>query len=305
MDEFILLLMSYLLTFLFCIILICGITLPLNSFADGQPVINEFLPHPNDGNKEWVELYVPDGSSVNGYWIDDDTDFTSDTGNSAKKQITSFIQGSDSQHVVFELSSSMFNNDGDTVALFSPDGTLIDHYSYSKDPGVDISIGRTPDMTGDFQVLASSTKGSPNSPPQPTPTPTPEPTDKPTKEPKPTETPKPVKSQSVTITSQPVKSLAANQGVLSASTTDFDSENSSLSPTQIASDDARPTSILRENITISPKKDKVNSQKRILIKGISDSLPQMVAIIVGGLLFVSCGILIFLKKKEIWIWRQK
>jgi hypothetical protein len=89
------------------------------------------LPHPGSGDKEWVELYAPDGSSLNNYWIDDDTDFSSDTGSSAKKQITTTIPGSDSQHVVFELSSSMFNNDGDTVALFSSDGILIDQYSNS------------------------------------------------------------------------------------------------------------------------------------------------------------------------------
>src|ERR1700722_16169834 len=148
--------MSYLLTFFFSLFLICSITIPLNSFAEGQPVINEVLVHPSSGNKERVELYVPDGVNVNGDWIDDDTNFSDDAGSSVKKQITSVMQGSDSNHVVFELSSSMFNNDGDTVALFSPHGTLLDQYIYTKDPGVDVSIGRTPDETGGFQILASA-----------------------------------------------------------------------------------------------------------------------------------------------------
>jgi len=140
--------MSYLFSVLFFILCLL---FPLHHVhADGQPVIKEFVAHPSSGNKEWVELYVPNGMDVTGYWIDDDTDFINDSGSSSKKEITSVTQGSDSQHVVYELSSSMFNNDGDTVALFSPDGTLIDHYSYASDPGDDISIGRTPDATGDF-----------------------------------------------------------------------------------------------------------------------------------------------------------
>jgi hypothetical protein len=52
----------------------------LQVYADGKPVINEFFPPPGSGDKEWVELYVPDGSNLNGYWIDDDTDFLNDTG---------------------------------------------------------------------------------------------------------------------------------------------------------------------------------------------------------------------------------
>src|ERR1700733_10992481 len=124
--------MSYL-RFISILILFIGfVPFCSKAFADGQPLINEFLPHPNSGGKEWVELYVPISTDMTGYWIDDDTDFANDSGSSAKKQITSVIQGSDSQHVVFELSSSMFNNDGDTVALFAPDGTLIDHYTYVK-----------------------------------------------------------------------------------------------------------------------------------------------------------------------------
>ena len=169
--------MSYLFSFL--LFLWC-ITFPAFLLADSHPVINEFLPHPSIGNKEWVEIYVPNGQDVTNYWIDDDTDFTSDSGNSSKKRITSVVQGNDTRYVYFELPSSMFNNDGDTVALFTPDGQLVDQYVYSADPGIDVSIGRTPDGTGDFHLLISATRGSPNSPLRPPDTATPEPTVKPT-----------------------------------------------------------------------------------------------------------------------------
>ncbi len=74
--------------------------IPFKIYADGQPIINEFLAHPGTGNKEWVELYVPSGMDVTAYWIDDDSDFTNDSGSSSKKQITSVTQGNDIQHVL-------------------------------------------------------------------------------------------------------------------------------------------------------------------------------------------------------------
>ncbi len=265
--------------------------------ADSHPVINEFLPHPSTGNKEWVEIYVPEGMDITNYWIDDDTDFTSDSGNSSKKQMTTFIQGSDSKHVVYELSSSMFNNDGDTVALFAPDGALVDHYTYTSDPGVDISIGRTPDGTGDFQVLASATQGSPNSPPLPTATATPAPTDKPTyspspvhsKEPKPTDTPKPVKSTFVP-TSSSIKNILAS--------TVTSVKNNFLVPTKTASNGAYPTSILGVSTKSAERKKTPIPTTPVLISNASLVLTRIIAISTGGLLLLGCGILIYLKKKN-------
>jgi hypothetical protein len=284
-------LMSYLSFFVTFLLVALSLVQPVS--ADDKPVINEFLPHPSSGNKEWVELAIPDGLDVTGYWIDDDTDFTSDTGSSAKKQITSVIPGSDSNHVVFELSSSIFNNDGDIIALFSPDGNLLDQYTYTKDPGEDISIGRTPDITGDFTVLASVTKGGPNSSAQPTVTPTPSPTDKPTKAPNPTDTPKPAKttssSNSTKITS------ASNTKIPTTATTSIVFRGSLVSKGKISS--TSPTSILGASTTAEEKKPTSVPRKTVLVKAASNSLPQVIAICIGGVLFLSCGILMYLKKK--------
>ncbi len=301
MDEFILLLMSYLSTLFFSLFLICSIAIPLKSFADGQPVINEVLVHPSSGKKEWVELYVPDGASVNDYWIDDDADFINDSGSSVKKQITSVTQGSDSNHVVFELSSSMFNNDGDTVALFSPDGTLLDQYTYTKDPGVDVSIGRTPDETGNFQILSSVTEGSPNSSPQPTNTPTPSPTEKPAPTPKPTVTPKP------TATPTPIKTKSTSSSLTTSTTSigtntiladDITStiKNQSVPPIKTSSTSADPTSVLGMSTKSAEKKVQKQPQKKVLVNGVASSLPQVIVIILGGAAFIACGIVIYFKK---------
>jgi hypothetical protein len=291
--------MSYLKIFfvLVCIFLFTHVS----TYADGQPVINEFVAHPSSGNKEWVELYVPNGMDVTGYWIDDDTDFANDSGSSTKKQITSVIQGSDSQHVVYELSSSMFNNDGDTVALFSSDGTLVDHYSYANDPGVDISIGRTPDATGDFQILASVTQGSANSSPKPTDTPTPAPTDKPTKAPKPTETPIPTKTKTTSVT---VPTSTSSKSVLADEISNPIIQTTSSSTKKVGSDDARPTSILGMSTKTPIKKVLPTPKKRILVEGISSSIPQLIAVSIGGLMLISCGILMYFKKKGMWFFRR-
>lgn len=295
-----LLLMSYIRAFLGLFLLFLFV-LASPVLADAKPVINEFLAHPGSDNKEWVELYMPDGVDITNYWIDDDTDFASDTGNSSKKQITNVVAGSDSHYVVFELSSSMFNNDGDTLALFTPDGTLVDNYTYTKDPGVDITLGRTPDVTGDFQILDAATKGSPNSPPKPTDTPTPAPTQKlaPTdKPPKPTETPKPPK---------PLATLTkvVNDTTVLANTSTVAKTITSFIPSESASSDAEPTSILGASTKSAEKKFTKVPKQAVLVKASTSTAPKVLAVIIGGLLLLGCGILLYLKKQGIWPWKRE
>jgi outer membrane biosynthesis protein TonB len=97
----------------------------------------------------------------------------------------------------------MLNNSGDFVVLFSPEGVIVDQYQYNQDPGVDISIGRSPDKTGDFKLLQSLTKGDANSDPIPTPTPTPTPQPTATPTPGPTSTPAPAPTSTPTPTPKP------------------------------------------------------------------------------------------------------
>lgn len=159
--------------------------LPFKTFASRSPTINEFLAHPSSGNKEWVEFYNPESIDFSDYFLDDDLDFNDDTGNSSKKSLT-MINNSNPLYPYFEL-NSFFNNSGDYVVLFSPDGKIIDQYQYTEDPGADISIGRFPDGNGEFALLSLETKGNPNSSP-PTPTSLPKPTSAPTNTIAPTKT---------------------------------------------------------------------------------------------------------------------
>jgi Lamin Tail Domain len=267
---------------------------PIRVYADGTVVINEFLPHPSSDTKEWVELYVPDTTDITKYWIDDDTDFSNDAGSSGKKQLTSAAQGSDVHHVVFELSSSIFNNDGDTIALFTPDGVLIDQYHYTNDPGTDVSIGRSPDGTGDFSMLSSATKGSTNTSIKPPDTATPAPTDKPTTTPKPTSTPKPEKSPTATPTIRMNQTTLADTKVPTVTkktmSTTTKSKTSSIS--------ARPTSILGISTKSAEKKIKSFPTQPILVKGATSTAPQVVAVIAGGIFLLAGGIIMYIKKRK-------
>src|SRR5579871_6806944 len=179
--------------FIFC--LLCFLLYTPSVFASDIK-INEIIIHPRSGNHEWIEFYNPEKLNLSEYFIDDDTDFTSDSGNSPKKKLSA-MQATDTQYPFLDNTSSMFNNDGDWIVLFDSYGAIIDQYSYTKDPGLDTPIGRFPDGSGEFAILQAATKGMPNAPAEPSPTPSqaavPTSTHTPTpiKNPTPTATPKP------------------------------------------------------------------------------------------------------------------
>lgn len=187
------------------VLLICSLLTSAQAYAG--VVINEFMP---DADQEWVELYNPESGAdyLKEYWLDDDTVFDDDAGTSSKRHLTN-LNTADPKFPFIALTSNMFNNSGDTVAIFDADGNLIDHYQYSANPGKNISIGRTPDQIGGFSILLTATPGSANSGPlptsTPTPTPTPAPTPSPTPTPTPTPTPKPTGTPTPTPKPSPTK----------------------------------------------------------------------------------------------------
>lgn len=163
-------------------------------YAQNDIVLNEFLPHPQGSNKEWIEIYNPEHIDITGYWIDDDTSFMEDTGTSPKKNLATLISA-DSKYPYIEL-TSFLNNSGDFVVLYSDEGVIIDQYQYNSDPGIDISVGRSLDGLGIWTQMAITTKGQPNILPTPTPLYTPTITPEAT----PTILPSPTSSIPVTVT---------------------------------------------------------------------------------------------------------
>ncbi|PIS08852.1 hypothetical protein COT75_04570 [Candidatus Beckwithbacteria bacterium CG10_big_fil_rev_8_21_14_0_10_34_10] len=114
--------------------------------------INEFLPHPTSGS-DWIELYNSDNQEVDisGWSFKDD------------KNVKIFNSG----EVIgpgsfFNFSySSWLNNGGDSLLLEDDKGNEIDSYSYSSDPEIGISWGRSPDG-GSFTTFSSPTPGQSN-----------------------------------------------------------------------------------------------------------------------------------------------
>ncbi len=252
------------------------LALPEPAFAENKILINEFIVHPSSGNKEWVEFYNPDSIDISNYWIDDDNDFINDSGTSSKKILSTLIK-TNPQHPYIEL-SSMLNNEGDHVVLFDNSGNILDQYEYTNDPGEDIAIGRTPNGTGTIQALAEGTKGNSNSGPAPTPTPTPSPTLIPTKEPTPTKIPTPTAIK--TPTPSPTPKITKSPTKAATKSANLSSKSASILGTTSAAKRLSPT----------PSKS-----KKLLIKSSMQNNLVPIAIILGSILILSCGILVYWK----------
>ena len=275
---------------LILVLLLFCLAVPKTVFAS-DVVINEFLAHPSSGDKEWVEFYNPDNVDLSSYWLDDDVDFLSDTGSSAKKSLAS-IDKTDLLYQYLEF-NSFLNNSGDYVVLFSSDGGVVDQYQYGEDPKINVSIGRSPNGSQNWVILAEMTKGTANSLEEPTPTTTPIPTITPTNTLTPTKTPTP------TPTTKPTATPKTPTPTKTSTPTPIKS-GQTASPILIADDveestqEALPTSILGESTesavnTVSPSPFAKGT------KTLASSTNNLSKILIGiGVIFlIACGILAF------------
>lgn len=124
-----------------------------------QVLINEYLPN---SDKEWVEFYNTSSSAeyLRNYFIDDDVDFNNDLGSRKKSLIG--IDATNSQFPFIEI-SAFLNNGGDVIVLFDNLGNIVDRHEFTLDPGKNISIGRYPDGSGQFEKLINLSRAGPNS----------------------------------------------------------------------------------------------------------------------------------------------
>lgn len=133
--------------------------------------ISEVMPNPEDNNSEWIELYNNNDFEVllNNWYIDDGKD----TG-SSPKLFTITIPSH--QYVVIELTSSLFNNDGDTVRLLDFNKIEKDSFLYTSTTK-GITYGRISFASNEFceqdPTKGSSNKSCKETEPDKTPTPTP------------------------------------------------------------------------------------------------------------------------------------
>ena len=201
------------------------------AYAISDVLINEFLAHPSSGNKEWVEFYNPSNTDLSNYFLDDDTDFATDSGTSAKKALSA-INNSNQTFPYIEI-DSFLNNSGDYVVLFSPSGEIIDQFQYTSDPGSDVSFGRSPDGSGSIGQLSSATKGSANTQAFVAPTPDPSPY--------PSPSPSLAKSSSPTPTSSTIKSPSPSSKISPTVLGEKDQESPSVTPSASPSESPSPS----------------------------------------------------------------
>lgn len=106
--------------------------------------LNEFLPHPGDGvDNEFIELINTSMEAVTlaGWRLDD-----AEGGSSAYAIPVGTVIQPGALLVFFRAETNIaINDNGDSVRLLHPDGTVADAWSFDKDPKADVSWARYPD----------------------------------------------------------------------------------------------------------------------------------------------------------------
>ena len=122
-------------------------------------VINEVMPKPSSGNKEWIELYNPTNQDIDisGGWIDDIA-----SGSGSPKEIPAGTIIPAGGYWTLDT-NSFFNNGGDDARLLEADKvTVIDSYTFGSS-STDQSWYRTPDGgSWSGSMTSSTTKGTAN-----------------------------------------------------------------------------------------------------------------------------------------------
>lgn len=155
--------------------LIFGVLFAFSLNINASLHINEILASNNTTNydntfynfSDWIEIYNDGSSSVNlnGYTITDDI-------NIPDKYLINFSLRIDSRGygVIWADKESWYphanfalDSDGEFVALFAPDGTLVDSFSFSAQLA-DVSYGRYPDGSSEFVFMPEPTCSKKNLP---------------------------------------------------------------------------------------------------------------------------------------------
>jgi len=118
--------------------------------------ISEVYPYPNTGESEWVELFNnSDTEAVLTNWKMDDVE----NGGSSPRSFSLTIPAKGYRVVSF--SSSLFNNDGDSVRLLNFSGSLKDSMEYI-DAKQGLSFGRKDNSVDEYCLQAPSPNASNN-----------------------------------------------------------------------------------------------------------------------------------------------
>lgn len=119
--------------------------------------LTEVMVAPENGNNEWIEIFNDNGFQVilTDWYIDD----LENAGSTPKKFSLTIAAKS---YGIYELTSSIFNNDGDSVMLLSSKQEIKDSFQY-QNPEKGKSIGKF-DFSKDAVCIQNTSKGLPNNP---------------------------------------------------------------------------------------------------------------------------------------------
>jgi len=139
---------------IFLILLLGCFILPDSIYAALK--INEIYPAPPAGEAEWIEVYNDGEETINlsSYTL---TDYTG-------KQIKFSSTGIDPQSFSLATSSSVLNNDGDTVYLKNSLGEILHSVTYSENINSDKSNINCPDGSDSWFISTLITENSSNAP---------------------------------------------------------------------------------------------------------------------------------------------
>ncbi|MDO8610279.1 MAG: lamin tail domain-containing protein, partial [bacterium] len=117
--------------------------------------LSEVMSYPNTNEHEWIEIYNNNNFSVSlkDWYVDD-----IENGGSSPKQFSLDLQAN--SYGIYDLSSSMFNNDGDTLRLLNSNKSLIEEFEYT-DSVQGKTFGRNSLSSNDFCIQEPS-KGNKN-----------------------------------------------------------------------------------------------------------------------------------------------
>ncbi len=152
--------------------------------------LSEIYPHPPSGQNEWLELYNSSGATalLRNWQLDDQV-------NSGSSPRTISLDIGAYGYAVVEFTSALMNNDGDTVRLINPAGTVIETFTYgdsteSQSWGKSIPTDQSWCRQNPTRGFANTFCIQPTSTPVPTATPTSKTGTAPKATPQPTSTPR-------------------------------------------------------------------------------------------------------------------
>ncbi len=117
-------------------------------------IINEFVSHPLDGEKEWIELSLQSSEPV------DLTDWVLEDAKGLIAKLTQTITPEDAL-LTITLESNKLNNNGDEIFLKNTNGEIITHTIYDNSPEQGASIAFNYETTT-YVLTHTPTKNSPN-----------------------------------------------------------------------------------------------------------------------------------------------